>query len=159
MTDGQVMKGRNNRYYSTYMMMRAAGGQDKDGWNRNAGCREEYRFPGICLSLFLLSLSLSFFRNNRFSNWCNEPELYTLHCTTRSLIRFCLRQELTKGRRRGGRGKERLSHKKREFCTQSPVGRSVGRVDHHRSETQHRQRRRRRRHRLSSLPLNLSVHK
>ena len=155
MTDGQVMKGRNNRYYSTYMMMRAAGGQDKDGWNRNAGCREEYRFPGICLSLFLLSLSLSFFRNNRFSNWCNEPELYTLHCTTRSLIRFCLRQELTKGRRGGG-GRNASRIKSESFALNP---RSVGRVDHHRSETQHRQRRRRRRHRLSSLPLNLSVHK
>ena len=131
-----------------------AGGQDKDG--SGTGTLDAGRnidFPeSVFPSFFSLSLSLSFFRNNRFSNWCNEPELYTLHCTTRSLlIRFCLR-ELAKRAREGN-----ATRIKSESFALNP--RSVGRVDHHRSETQHRQRRRRRRHRLSSLPLNLSVHK
>ena len=88
--------------------MREAGGLDL-GWiewdaGRNIDFPESV-FPSSFFFSFSSSPSSpSFSRNNRFSNWCNEPELYTLHCTTRSLlIRFCLR-ELTKGRRRDATG-------------------------------------------------------
>ena len=56
-TDGQVMKGRNNRYYNIHE--HDAGGRIRMvGWMQ--GEREEYRFPGICLSLFFSSFPPSF---------------------------------------------------------------------------------------------------